>query len=60
MEDAKATQIHSHRPREPLEEEASSATYADLTKVIHSTPLCEIEKVIAPDNDIQSSAQDDK
>ena len=36
VEDAKATQIHPHRPREPLEEEASSATYAQLTIVIHT------------------------
>ena len=56
--DAKATQIHPHRAREPLEEEASSATYAELTIVIHSTLLCEIEKVIAPEDDVQFSAQD--
>ena len=60
MEDEKATQIHPHRSREPLDEEASSATYAELTKVIHSTLLYEIDPEFAPEDDVQFSAQDDK
>ena len=60
MEDEKATQIHPHRPRDSLDEEASSATYAELTKVIHSTLLYDIDPEFGPDDDIRFSAQDDK
>ena len=60
MEDEKATQIHPHRPSESLDVEASSATYAELTKVIHSTLLYEIDPEFAPDDDVHFLAQDDK
>ena len=60
MEDESATQLHPHRAREPLDKEASSATYAKLTDVIHSTLLYETDPEFGPDDDIQFSAQDDK
>ena len=59
MEDERATQLHPYRARDPLDEEASSSTYAELTKVIHSTLLYEIDPEFGPQDDIQFSAQDD-
>ena len=60
MEDEKATQIHPHQPTEPLDEEASSATYVELLNVIHSTLLYKVDPEFASVDDVQFSAQDDK
>lgn len=43
MEDEKTTQIHPHRPKGPLDEETPSGSFAELTSVIHSTLLYEID-----------------
>ena len=60
MEDEKTTQIHPHRPRGPLDEKTPSRSFAELTSVIHSTLLYEIDSEFGHAHHTQLSAQDNK
>ena len=60
MEDERATQVHPHPSGEEIDDERLSTTYAELTNVIYSTLVHDVDIISHHPHGIQFAAQNDE